>query len=414
MNRLTANKFIAALLLAALILACAPAPYVLAEGERRSDADSAELDESAFLNAEEAIAGVAPDITSPSAILIERKTGAVIFEKDADGPREPASVTKIMTLLLVVEALEAGDIGIDDLVTASSHAASMGGTQIYLREGEKMTVRDMLKGVAVNSANDAAVALAEHAAGSEDAFVSRMNGRAAELGMVNTYFTNCSGLIKSDEHRTTARDVAAMSRELLSHGVIREYTKIWTDSLRGGETSLVNTNRLVRFYDGTTGLKTGFTSSAGYCLSAAAERDGVEYIAVTLGDKSSNDRFESARALLSYAFATYTLVPSGPDFALAPIRVALGKARFIQPEISGQDILLVTRAEARDITRTPEIPAQLTAPVRVGDVVGVVTVRAGDRTLAETEIIAGQSSDRLGWGDIFLKLLSMLFALDEG
>jgi D-alanyl-D-alanine carboxypeptidase (penicillin-binding protein 5/6) len=409
-----------AVVAAAALLAAPPgigalsAPDLDSEpGEIRVDADSAELDEGAFLDAQDAIAGAVPEITAPSAILIERGTGTVIYEKDADARREPASVTKIMTMLLVVEALEAGAIGIDDAVTVSPRAASMGGTQIYLREGEKMSVRDMLKGVAVNSANDAAVALAEHISGSEDAFVAEMNARATGLGMINTYFTNCSGLIKSAEHRTTARDVAAMSRELLGHSAIREYTQIWTDSLRDGGTALTNTNRLVRFYDGTTGLKTGYTSTAGYCLSASAARDGVEYIAVTLGDKTSNDRFESARALLSYAFATYTLVPAGPDAALAPIRVNLGKTPFIQPEIKGYASLLVTRAEARELTRALTIPEKLTAPVRTGDVIGFVTVKAGERTLAETQIIAGQSSERLGWGDIFLKLIQMLFESPE-
>jgi D-alanyl-D-alanine carboxypeptidase (penicillin-binding protein 5/6) len=388
----------------------AAAPNEPARGELYAETDSAELDESIFAEAEAAIAGVAPDITSPSAILIERRTGTVVFEKDADSPREPASVTKIMTMLLVIEALESGAVGLEDDVTVSSHAASMGGTQIYLREGEKMSVRDMLKGVAVNSANDAAVALAEYVSGSEDAFVARMNGRAAELGMANTYFTNCSGLLRDPEHRTTARDIAAMSRELLGHGAVREYTRIWTDSLRGGETSLANTNKLVRFYDGTTGLKTGFTSTAGYCLSASAERDGVEYISVTLGDKTSIDRFESARALLSYAFATYTLVPAGPDGALAPIRVSLGRARFIQPETRGPDMLLVTRTEAKDITKTLALPERLAAPVRAGDVVGSVLVQSGGRTISETEIVSGQDSEKLLWGDIFLKLLIILFA----
>ncbi|MDR2421239.1 MAG: D-alanyl-D-alanine carboxypeptidase [Oscillospiraceae bacterium] len=384
----------------------------IAPPEVFSEADGAELDESIFSGDEEVFAGAAPEITSPSAILIERETATVIFEKDADSPREPASVTKVMTMLLVVEAIESGAVSPDDSVAVSARAASMGGTQIYLREGEEMSVRDMLKGIAVNSANDAAVALAEHISGSEDVFVARMNEKAAQLGMAGTYFTNCSGLLKSPEHRTTARDIAAMSRALLGHGMIREYTRIWTDSLRGGETSLANTNKLVRFYDGATGLKTGYTNAAGYCVSASAERGGVEYIAVTLGDRTSNDRFESARALLSYAFATYTLIPAGPDGALAPIRVSLGKTRYIQPEAAGPDKLLIERADAGNITKTAELPERLAAPVRAGDVLGAVVIKAGGRVLAETEIIAGQDSEKLLWGDIFLKLLKMLFTAE--
>ena len=270
-------------------------------------------------------------ISAPSAVLMEKSTGSVLFAKDEHTPREPASVTKVMTLLLTMEAIDSGLLSYDDIVTGSAHASSMGGSQIWLKEGEQMTVRDLLKAVCVVSGNDAAVALGEHLAGSEDAFVDRMNKRAQELGMLDTHFVNATGLPAAG-HVTSAHDIAVMSRELiLNHPDLRQFTTIWMDSLRDGESMLVNTNKLIRFYDGATGLKTGSTDSAGYCLSATAERGGMELIAVVMNGKTSDERFADARALLDYGFATYTLVSVAPDAALAPLPVELASAPRYSP-----------------------------------------------------------------------------------
>ena len=359
--------------------------------------------------AERAFIDLVPDIASPAVILIEKETGTVIFEKNADEIREPASVTKIMTTLLVIEALEAETISLRDVVTTSEYAASMGGSQIYLRENEQMTVHELLKASVVSSANDAAVALAEHIAGSEEAFAELMNARAAELGMKHTTFTNSSGLLESDTHRTTARDIAIMSRELMEHDMVRKYTSIWMDSLRDGETVLVNTNRMIRFFEGATGLKTGFTQAAGHCLAATAKRDGIEYIAVVLGASSSNDRFKDARNLLSHAFVTYTTVPAGPDEVLLPIKVDLGREQYIQPEVDGPELLLVTRKDAPQLTKTLTVAEKLLAPVSVGDEVGTLTISSGDTVLAEIKVVASQESARLGWGEIYAKFMELLF-----
>ena len=372
-----------------------------------TDIDSGEYGDASDATA--AVAGVPPEITSPAAILIEKSTGTVIFEKNADELREPASITKIMTILLVIEAIEAGTLTLKEMVTTSAHAAGMGGSQIYLRENERMSVHNMLQATVVNSANDASVALGEHIAGSEAAFVSMMNARAAELGMTQTTFTNCSGLIESEEHRTTARDIAIMSVELMKHDLVRDYTMMWMDSLRGGETALVNTNRLIRFFEGATGLKTGFTSTAGYCLSATAERDGIEYIAVVLGDATSEDRFESSRALLTYAFATYTVASVRPENVLLPIRVDLGRTDYIQPETIGAEALLVTRTDVAALTQTLEVTDKLLAPVAVGDEVGTLTIKSGDSVLAEIKIVASEASAKLNWGEIYGKFVEMLF-----
>lgn len=266
-------------------------------------------------------------LPAPSCILMEKDTGQILYEENAHEKLRPASVTKIMTLLLVLEALDNGSIGWDDTVTTSAAAAAKGGSQIYLEENEQLPLREMLKSVVVSSANDCACALAEHVAGSEAAFVSRMNDRAAELGMTDTHFVNCTGLDDgpdADTHLTTAYDIALMSCALLKHEEIKEYTTIWMDTVRNGQFGLSNTNKLVRFYDGTTGLKTGYTSAAGYCLSASAERGGMELVAVVLHCKTSVDRFESAKALLNYGFSGYALVTPQPEGGIPPSRSCWG------------------------------------------------------------------------------------------
>ena len=270
-------------------------------------------------------------ITAKSAILTERSTGTVLFEHDADKQMPPASITKVMTLLLVFEAMDAGKFTMETEIVASEHACSMGGSQIWLEPGEAFTVNELLKAAAISSANDACVALGEAVSGSEETFVELMNERAAELGMKNTVFKNCTGL-DAEGHLSTARDIAIMSAELLRHPEIKNYSTVWMDSLRGGKTELTNTNRLVRFYKGCTGLKTGSTDGAGCCLSASAERDGMELISVTLGSPNTDERFAAGRKLLDYGFANFALVKmTPPEEYLAPIPVAHGTAETVQP-----------------------------------------------------------------------------------
>ncbi len=348
-------------------------------------------------------------IPAPSAILIERETGTVLYEKDADRKLEPASVTKVMTILLIAEAIDAGEIGFDDTVIVSARAASMGGSQVYLKEGEEMSVREMLKCIVVSSANDCAVAMAEYLAGSEEGFVIRMNERAAELGMVNTSFKNCTGLYDDPTHLTTARDIALMSREVLSHRWIRDFTTIWTDTIRDGTFGLSNTNKLIRFYPGATGLKTGYTSRAGRCLSASAERDGVEYIAVVLNCATTEDRFESAKTLLSYAFANYTTVKVLPGSVIPPVPVELGKARFVQPVLAEEKSVVVKKSEAGSIESSVELIETAKAPVAEGDILGRLTLTLGGEELASVDLVAAGSVNKLGFFDVFLSLLGKLF-----
>ena len=336
-------------------------------------------------------AAAGPAVSCPSALLMEKQTGTVLFAQDEHTPREPASVTKIMTLLLVMEAIDSGALSYDDVVTGSAHAAGMGGSQIWLKENEQMTVRDLLKAVCIVSGNDAAVALAEHLTGSEDAFVERMNARAQELGMNDTHFVNCTGLPAAG-HLTSACDIALMSRELiLHHPDIRQFTTVWMDSLRGGESMLVNTNKLIRFYDGATGLKTGSTGSAGYCLSATAEKNGMELIAVVLKGKTSDERFSDAKSLLNYGFSTWSLVTVTPDEVLPPVPVMLGVRGTVQPVLTSENTLLVEKTLANSLTKEIALAESVAAPVYAGDTLGQLTVRdAAGNTVAELPILAGE------------------------
>ena len=336
-------------------------------------------------------AAAGPAVSCPSALLMEKQTGTVLFAQDEHTPREPASVTKIMTLLLVMEAIDSGALSYDDVVTGSAHAAGMGGSQIWLKENEQMTVRDLLKAVCIVSGNDAAVALAEHLTGSEDAFVERMNARAQELGMNDTHFVNCTGLPAAG-HLTSACDIALMSRELiLHHPDIRQFTTVWMDSLRGGESMLVNTNKLIRFYDGATGLKTGSTGSAGYCLSATAEKNGMELIAVVLKGKTSDERFSDAKSLLNYGFSTWSLVTVTPDEVLPPVPVMLGVRGTVQPVLTSATTLLVEKTLANSLTKELALAESVAAPVYAGDTLGQLTVRdAAGNTVAELPILAGE------------------------
>lgn len=348
------------------------------------------------------------DVPAPSAILMDAATGTVLYEKNADEKLPPASVTKIMTLLLVMEALDSGSIGWGDMVTASEAAAAKGGSQVYLEVGEQMSMDEMLKSVVVSSANDCATALAEHVAGSEAAFVEKMNARAAELGMENTHFVNCTGLDDGEnasEHLTTARDIAIMSRELLTHEKIKKYTTIWMDTVRNGQFGLSNTNKLVRFYEGTTGLKTGYTSTAGHCLSASAERDGMELIAVVLHCESSTDRFRSAKALLDYGFANYALADTRPEEPLQPIRVILGEESTLTPVLQQTAPILIEKGELAGITKTVTLCQEVEAPVAAGQQLGTLTLSTSTRTLAEIPIIAPQAIEKLTLWELAARLL---------
>ena len=347
-----------------------------------------------------------PEVAAPSYVLMDAATGTVLLEQDAHERLAPASVTKVMTLLLVMEALDAGAVGWDDAVAASEQAAAKGGSQVYLEPGEAMSMTDMLKSVAVASANDCAAALAEHVAGSEAAFVERMNARAAELGMEDTHFVNCTGLDDgpdASEHRSSAYDIAVMSRELLSHDKIRDFTTIWTDTVRGGSFGLSNTNKLVRFYRGCTGLKTGYTSSAGHCLSASAERDGMELIAVVLHCASSAERFASAKALLDYGFANYALVPLEPEESSVPIR--LGTEDAITPVPEDDAPILVEKARRATIRQETELFPEATAPVEAGQQLGTLHVYAGDEEIASVPLVAPEAVDRLSFRAILRRLL---------
>jgi len=351
-------------------------------------------------------------ISAPSAVLMEKSTGTLLYEKDAHTHYSPASVTKVMTMLLVMEALDAGVISYDTMVTASAHAASMGGSQIWLEEGERMTVDEMLKCVTVVSANDCAVALAEHIAGSEDAFVRRMNERAAELGMKDSHFTNCTGLLESEDHYSCAYDIALMSRELIQHEEIKKYTTIWMDTARGGEFGLSNTNRLIFYYDGATGLKTGFTSKAMYCLSATAEREGVEYIAVVMHAQTSQERFDSAKILLNHAFANYELLSLRPDRALPPLRVTLGTADSVQPVYDGPETMVVKKGSASELRYEIEMEPSVKAPVLLGQPLGALSVHSGEELLARIPLRASSAVERQSFWQLYGRLLQRFFGLE--
>ncbi len=343
------------------------------------------------------------EINAKSAILMEQSSGKVLFEYNADEALPPASVTKVMTILLVLEAIDEGKITINDPVTVSAYATSMGGSQIYLKENEVMSVSDLLKAVVVASANDAAVALAEHLYGTEEAFVARMNERAAELGMVNTNFCNTNGLDDTDTgHLTSARDIAIMSREVLKHPLIFDYSTIWMDSVRNGEFGLTNTNRLIRFYHGANGLKTGSTSKAGFCISATAERDGMQLIAVIMGAPSRDTRNALAASLLDFGFANYS-VRSFPGQTVDPVPVKGGTTRSC--EASYADASFVTEKSNEETTTQVVYNTSLRAPVKKGDVVGTVRFLLGSEELGTTDLVAQSDVKQMTFGEILLHLL---------
>ena len=342
-------------------------------------------------------------VEAKAALLMERETGQVLFAKEEHQRLEPASVTKIMTLLLTMEAISRGELRYEDTVTVSKNAASMGGSQVYLSEGEQITVEELLKAVCVSSGNDASVALAEQVSGVTELFVQQMNNRAKELGMVDTCFLNPTGL-PAEGHVTSAYDIALMSRELiLHHPDLRRFTTIWMDTIRGGEFGLSNTNKLIRFYEGATGLKTGSTDAAGYCISATAERSGMELIAVVLGGETSQQRFEDAKTLLNYGFSTYALADVTPaERQIVPVK--LGRAPSVEAVLEAGK-LLVGKGQAGSLSQTVTLREDLVAPVEKGQTVGTLTVQCGDATLAELPLTAADSVERMTWGDLFVRLL---------
>ncbi len=364
----------------------------------------------AAAGAEDAVETVvgAPAVQAQAAVLMEKQTGAVLYEENAHEQLEPASVTKIMTLLLVMEAIDSGRLRYDDIVTVSAYAASMGGSQTWMKENEQMSVTDMLKAVAVVSANDGSVALAEHLAGSEEAFVSLMNQRAGELGMEDTHFVNCTGL-PAEGHVTSAYDIALMSRELIeNHPDIRQFTTIWMDTIRDGAFQLSNTNKLIRYYDGATGLKTGSTDSAGYCLSATAERDGMELIAVVLGSETSEQRFESAKSLLNYGFDNYTLLDVYPDQALPTVEVLLGERDTVQPVLKTAAQVLVDKADTDKVTTQLTVAESVAAPVEAGQKLGELTVYVDGVEQLSVDLVADAAVERLTVKGIFSRMLGIL------
>lgn len=354
----------------------------------------AEIEAEIDLPAAAPVGGVS-QLPAKSAILIEYSTGRVLFEKDADLPMPPASITKIMTMLLVMEAIAAGKITLDDPVICSPTAASMGGSQIWFEPGETMTVDELMRAVATVSANDASVALGEHVAGSNDAFIAMMNRRASELKMTRTNFKNATGL-DADGHETTARDIAAMSAALLGHPEVFRYTTIWMDELRGGQTLLVNTNKLVRFYSGATGLKTGTTTGAGHCLSATALRDDMHLIAVVLGSDTGDQRFSAARGLLDYGFANYELTETpGIPGGAKPVKVTGGVAPTVDITPMAPPTLLVPKGRGGDVTQQVEITELLTAPVAEGVDVGRVRLSLDGEIIASYPLITAAALDKM-------------------
>ena len=339
------------------------------------------------------------DVPCAAAVLIDEDSGTVLYEKNADERRPVASITKVMTLLLTFEALQAGKIALGDIVPVSEHAYHMGGSQIWLEPGEQLTLQEMLKAICISSANDAAVAVAEFVAGSEPAFVDAMNARAAALGMTATHFANACGL-DEEGHLSSARDVAVMSREmLLHHPEVREYCTVWMDTLRGGRTQLVNTNKLLKSYPGITGLKTGTTGKAGVCITASAERDGLRLIAVVLGASSGKERFEAAKTLLDYGFAHYDSAEvTLPDDAPEELPVKRGTAETTTLDYAAPERLLVPKGEGRDLQTKILLPDTLQAPVRQGSPVGSWQLLRGETVLQELPICAAQDVQALSFG----------------
>lgn len=348
-------------------------------------------------------------LNAKSAILMEEATGNILYESNPDERLPIASVTKVMTMLLIMEAVDSGKISLDDMVTVSENAMSYGGSTMFLETGEQLTVNDMLKGIAVASANDGCVAMAEHLAGSESAFVDMMNEKAKELGMENTHFMNTNGL-DEDDHYSSARDVAIMSRELMKHETIFNYTSIWMDTLRGGKFQLANTNKLIRFYDGANGLKTGSTSKALCCLSAAAKRNDMQLIAVVLGAPTSAERFASAKSLLDYGFANYavnTQITAGDE--VQKIAVEKGVDKEVGVVAGDSCSTLVKKGQEDNITKEIKIDETITAPIEAGQKIGTMTISRDGEVIADIDLNASSAVEKKGIGLIIKDFFATIF-----
>ncbi len=403
----------------ACLLLCLSLPVFADEAEEVIPVDSSivteynsvDLKDPIVFDATETVAGVGEilEIPAKSCILMEVETGEILYESESHLQLPPASITKVMALLLVMEAIDSGQLSLDTVLTASPYACSMGGSQIWLEPNEQMTVNDLLKAAVIGSANDATVMLGEALAGSEEGFVAMMNERAGQLGLTDTNFVNSTGL-DAEGHVTSAHDIAVMSRELIKHELIKNYSTVWMDSLRNGESELVNTNKLVRFYQGCTGLKTGTTSLAGACLSATAERDGLQLVAVVMGAANSNDRFNGARKLLDYGFANYTFVTvTAPEDELYEIPISGGTQNRVTPICNEKKGFLIEKKSLKTLTTETELPEVLKAPISEGQQIGVTRVFSEGREIGTVKIVAKEGVPKVTFGFSFKKLLKNIF-----
>lgn len=375
-----------------------------------SECDISDIDVPLDATPTNAVIGQKLEIKAKSAILMEVNTGKILYEDNCDEKLAPASITKIMPLLLVMEAIKRGDITLETVITASEHACSMGGSQIWLEPGESMTVDELLKATVIASANDACVALGEHLAGSEEGFVALMNERAKELGMNNTNFVNCTGL-DAEGHLTSAHDVAIMSAELIKYDLIKQYSTVWMDSLRDGKSELVNTNKLVRFYEGTTGLKTGTTGVAKYCLSATAERNGLELVAVVLAGETSNDRFNGAKKLLDYGFANFSFKSIEPNLKEKEIEIEKGVKSTVKVEANENLNLLMQKSDNSKIERTTNFNKNITAPIKKGDILGYILISSNNKEIGKIKITATEDIEKLNFGITLRWIMSGMFKI---
>ena len=406
------KRFIS-VILAAVLLLCSVPMAASDTGENTEKAAAAlwdYLDVSRFGEKAVLSADIKPefDFAVKSVCLIEAKTGTVLYENDSDVRYMPASVTKVMTLLLVFEAIDGGKIKLTDEVTASSHAAEMGGTQIYLKPGETMTVEELIKAVAIPSANDAAVALAEYVAGSEDEFVRQMNEKAKTLGLENTNFTNCTGLFDDENHYTTAYDIAIMSRELIKHEKIFDFTTVWLDSLRDGAFTLANTNKMLRTYNGMKGLKTGLTKASKYCFSGVAERNGMTLIVTVMGADSSDIRFSASASLLNFGFSNFAVAKSGKA-DIPDISVSKGKTDSVSLLSDTDFSLVVPKGWEKELSYEISLPESVTAPVVRGEQVGVLTYKLKGETVKTCPIVCADDVPKATVWDYFAEMAEILF-----
>lgn len=374
-----------------------------------SECDISDIDVPLEAETVNAAIGQTLDIKAKSAFLMEPYSGEILYESNSDEILPPASITKIMSLLLVMEAIERGDLTLETVISASKHACSMGGSQIWLEPGEAMSVDDLLKATVIASANDATVALGEAIAGSEEGFVAQMNARAKELGMTNTKFINCTGL-DAEGHLTTAHDVGLMAAALIKFPLIKEYSTVWMDTLRDGKSELVNTNKLVRFYDGTTGLKTGTTSGAGYCLAATAARDGMELVAVIMGGETSNDRFNGAKKLLDFGFANYAFTEIAPELPSDfTAQINKGVQKNVRAKATEKLGFLSQKSDKNEFKQDVILKENLTAPIKKGDIIGMIEVHKGEELIGTIDITACESVEKMNFLTAFMWMVYGLF-----